>query len=60
MNLRVRRFNDGGAVRKAYRLMARRHHPDKINSSDATCVAAATARFQKVEEAYRMLGRPTS
>ena len=38
-------------VRKAYRLMARKHHPDK-NPAD---VPGATARFQAIEEAFSIL-----
>jgi curved DNA-binding protein CbpA len=84
---------DGAAVRKAYRLMAKRHHPDKVSrtgdaaqvcqyhitrplappyslhtvllkvksykdTGDAAQVAAATAHFQRIEQAYRVLGRP--
>ena len=37
-------------IRKAYRLLAARHHPDRSTAPDAA------ARFRMVQEAYDVLG----
>jgi DnaJ-class molecular chaperone len=40
-------------IRRAYRQLALRHHPDRAG-------AAATAHFQRIVEAYRVLSDPTA
>ncbi len=50
--LGVNRSADAAAIRKAFRKLARKYHPD-VNASDD-----ATQRFQEVQEAYDVLSDP--
>src|SRR5579862_6002622 len=51
--LGVAREADPDEIRKAYRKLARKHHPD-LNPGDK----AAVDRFKKVQEAYDILSDP--
>ena len=51
--LGVSREADVDEIRKAYRKLARKHHPD-LNPGDKT----AEDRFKKVQEAYDVLSEP--
>ncbi len=51
--LGVERSADADEIRKAYRKLARKHHPD-LNPGDK----AAEDRFKKVQEAYDVLSEP--
>src|SRR5271155_3422611 len=51
--LGVAREADADEIRKAYRKLARKHHPD-LNPGDKT----AEDRFKKVQEAYDILSEP--
>ena len=51
--LGVARDADSDDIRKAYRKLARKHHPD-LNPGDKT----AEDRFKKVQEAYDVLSDP--
>src|SRR5215469_11183665 len=51
--LGVARDADADEIRKAYRKLARKHHPD-LNPGDK----AAEDRFKKVQEAYDILSDP--
>src|SRR6202142_1764406 len=51
--LGVERSADAEEIRKAYRKLARKHHPD-LNPGDKT----AEDRFKKVQEAYDVLSDP--
>lgn len=42
-------------IKKAYRKLAREHHPDMVNSSDKT---TAEKRFKEINEAYQILSDP--
>lgn len=42
-------------IRKAYRRLAQVHHPDRFSSLGEEAVAAATATFQRINEAYEYL-----
>jgi DnaJ like chaperone protein len=44
-------------VKKAYRKMAIKFHPDKVASLGEAHVKAATEKFQKVQEAYELIGK---
>src|SRR5258707_11080014 len=51
--LGVSREADADEIRKAYRKLARKHHPD-LNPGDK----AAEDRFKQVQEAYDILSEP--
>src|ERR1700741_4622678 len=51
--LGVAREADAEEIRKAYRKLARKHHPD-LNPGDKS----AEDRFKKVQEAYDILSEP--
>jgi DnaJ like chaperone protein len=42
-------------VKKAYRDMAKKYHPDKLQSKDPALVKGAQEKFQKVQEAYETI-----
>lgn len=42
-------------IKKAYRKLAREHHPDMVNESDKN---AAEKRFKEINEAYQVLSDP--
>lgn len=42
-------------IRKAFRRLAQVHHPDRFSSLGEESVAAATATFQRINEAYKYL-----
>ncbi len=50
--LGLTRASGGAEIRRAYRLLALRHHPDRAGP-------AGTATFQRIVEAYRVLSDPT-
>ena len=39
-------------VKKAYRTMAKKYHPDKLRSKDPALIKGAQEKFQRVQEAY--------
>ncbi len=42
-------------VKKAYRAMAKKYHPDKLNLADAALRKGAKEKFQKVQAAYEKI-----
>lgn len=50
--LGLTRASGGAEIRRAYRLLALRHHPDRAGPD-------GTAAFQRIAEAYRVLSDPT-
>jgi len=42
-------------VKKAYRVMAKKYHPDKIQSQDPTMIKGAKEKFQEVQKAYETI-----
>lgn len=42
-------------VKKAYRTMAKKYHPDKLQSKDPALIKGAQEKFQKVQEAYEII-----
>ncbi len=46
------------AIRQAYRQLARQHHPDATDPHDAAARAAATVRFQRLNDAHDVLSDP--
>ena len=48
------------AIHGAYRRMAKFRHPDRFVKLGPTAVAAATAAFERVKEAYELLSAPSA
>ena len=42
-------------VKKAYRTMAKKYHPDKLKSKDTALIKGAQEKFLKVQEAYEAI-----
>ena len=42
-------------VKKAYRDMAKKYHPDKIQSNDEALKKGAKEKFQRVQDAYEKI-----
>jgi len=42
-------------VKKAYRTMAKKYHPDKLQSKEPALIKGAQEKFQKVQEAYEAI-----
>ena len=42
-------------VKKAFRTMAKKYHPDKLQSKDPALIKGAQEKFQKVQEAYEAI-----
>ena len=46
---------DTAEIKKAYRKMAVKHHPDKVNQLGAEHQKAAKEKFQKIQDAYEII-----
>ena len=44
-----------GMVKKAYREMAKKYHPDKLQSKDPALIKGAQEKFQEVQKAYETI-----
>ena len=42
-------------VKKAYREMAKKYHPDKLQSKDPALIKGAQEKFQEVQKAYETI-----
>lgn len=42
-------------IKKAYRAMVKKYHPDRLNTQDPAMIKGAQEKFRKVQEAYEML-----
>jgi len=42
-------------IKKAYREMAKKYHPDKLQSKDPALVKGAEEKFQEVQKAYEAI-----
>ena len=47
-------------VKKAYRKMAKKYHPDKLQSQDPAMVKGAQEKFQEVQRAYESIQKERS
>ena len=59
--LGVRKTDGAATIKKRYRRLARKWHPDKVvaaasSADNGARVAAATAKFQQIAAAYGLLG----
>ena len=48
-------FNESDEVKKAYRAMAKKYHPDKLQSKDPALIKGAQEKFQEVQKAYETI-----
>ena len=53
--LGVQKGASASEIKKAYRKMAVKHHPDKFNKSGEEQLKAAKEKFQKIQEAYEQI-----
>ena len=53
--LGIKKDSSEADIKKAYRKLAREHHPDMVDESDKT---AAEKRFKDINEAYQVLSDP--
>ena len=42
-------------VKKAYREMAKKYHPDRLRSKDTALIKGAKEKFQEVQKAYEAI-----
>ena len=42
-------------VKKAYREMVKKYHPDKLRSKDPALIKGAKEKFQEVQKAYELI-----
>ncbi len=47
--------DDEKTLKKQYKILARRYHPDMANSNDGETIALYTKKFQNITEAYEIL-----
>ncbi|MCF6173013.1 MAG: J domain-containing protein [Campylobacteraceae bacterium] len=47
--------DDKKRVIKQYKLLARKYHPDMLNSKDIKTISLCTKKFQNISEAYKIL-----
>ncbi|KAJ1632279.1 DnaJ domain-containing protein, partial [Pavlovales sp. CCMP2436] len=53
--LGVGMFADAASIKKAYRKLALRYHPDKLRTQNERAKAAAEREFLRVQEAHVLL-----
>ena len=53
--LEIQKSATDNQVKKAYRNLAKKHHPDKIQHLGDAYVKAAQEKFQKVQKAYERI-----
>ena len=42
-------------IKKAYRMMVKKYHPDKLQSKDPALIKGAQEKFQEVQKAYETI-----
>ena len=58
--LGVNKSSSAAEIKKAYRKMAVKHHPDKFNQLGEEQQKAAKNKFQKIQEAYEHIKKERS
>ena len=53
--LGVSKSASASEIKKAYRKMAIKHHPDKVNQLGEEHQKAAKEKFQKIQDAYEVI-----
>ena len=53
--LEIKRAATDEEVKKAYRNMAKKYHPDRVNTQDEAIRKGAEEKFKKVQKAYEQI-----
>ena len=53
--LEIEKTASDSEIKKAYRAMAKKYHPDKVQHMDDAYKKGAEDKFRKVQEAYEQL-----
>ena len=53
--LGVSKSADEKEVKKAYRTMAKKYHPDRVNTQDEAIKKGAEEKFKQVQKAYETI-----
>lgn len=53
--LEINKSDSDQKVKKAYRDLAKKHHPDKVQHLGEAYVKAAQEKFQKIQKAYERI-----
>ena len=53
--LEIERSASDEAVKKAYRTMAKKYHPDRVNTQDEAIRRGAEEKFKEVQKAYEAI-----
>ena len=54
-NLKISRNATTQEIKKAYRRLAQKYHPDRIDTNDAAVRRGAEQKFKRIQEAYESI-----